>query len=258
MAESKEHQTQNGPETQSTSSVTLDLWSLWAAIGVIVSYLLYLWLTWRLDPTQMLQMGGPGQFATDLHKRLPVILGTLAVIALLTGFMSLLVYRRARAYAIIGILVALPAIGSLSMSISAGIKAARVTRVNLDARRLEMALRQYDGEYVTMYSPQILASTNNKQLVAILSGNPSAADASLNPKRISFLPGRSAALQDGQLMDPWGSPYRVILSTNDAQAFSFRTAKGEQVTHRNLIWSLGPNRRDEAAEGDDIVNILHW
>jgi len=59
-----------------------------------------------------------------------------------------------------------------------------------------------------------------------------------NPRRITFFaPNPKRTQSDGQLTDPWGTPYQI------------KTADREQL----LLRSAGPNRRfDESPNGDDI------
>lgn len=90
------------------------------------------------------------------------------------------------------------------------------------------ALKAYATEYG--YS----LTGNPVQMFAALRGN--------NQRKIIFFEVRSDRFNaQGELIDPWDTPYRFDLSKPDAPR----------------IWSCGPNRKDEGgAEGSD--DIVSW
>ena len=86
--------------------------------------------------------------------------------------------------------------------------------------------------YFTEYNEALTG--NNAQVMTVLRGE--------NARKIVFF---DAHPQDynsqGELIDPWGTPYRFDLSKPDAPR----------------VWSCGPNRKDEdGAEGSD--DIVSW
>jgi len=56
-------------------------------------------------------------------------------------------------------------------------------------------------------------------------------------------------LQTGVIVDPWGSPIHVQLPPLPVGSDSTRTLDLPRV----VLWSSGPNRRDELGAGDDIL-----
>lgn len=68
----------------------------------------------------------------------------------------------------------------------------------------------------------------------------------------------------GELIDPWGTPYCFAVDSNGdgtTEIFGYSCDYyGREVYTRKtidqpyLIWSIGPNRRDELGEEDDICS----
>jgi type II secretory pathway pseudopilin PulG len=101
-----------------------------------------------------------------------------------------------------------------------------------EARSFVIALHNATKTYATEYGSPVSGSP--VQILATLRGN--------NPRSIVFFdtaPSRFNA--QGELIDPWGTPYRFDLS-NPKQP---------------RVWSCGPNRKDEnGAEGSD--DVVSW
>lgn len=58
-----------------------------------------------------------------------------------------------------------------------------------------------------------------------------------NPRRLDYVVARLREMNAaGEFIDPWGTPYRI------------------QTAPEPRAYSCGPNRRDEAGEGDDICS----
>jgi hypothetical protein len=77
----------------------------------------------------------------------------------------------------------------------------------------------------------------------------------INPERKVFLelrpaaPGRSGLRPDGDFLDPWGSPYQVILDVNgDNICEILETRFGSALSTRVAVWSYGPDRRSDTVD----------
>jgi hypothetical protein len=86
--------------------------------------------------------------------------------------------------------------------------------------------------YFTEYNEPLTGS--NAQVMTVLRGQ--------NARKIIFFDTRPQGYNSqGELIDPWGTPYRFDLSKSEAPR----------------VWSCGPNRKDEGgAEGSD--DIVSW
>ena len=95
----------------------------------------------------------------------------------------------------------------------------------------------------------------------------SSEDDLLNPRNKSFYGGRKASKNgkggvalnrdgSGELFDPWGNHYRVIMDTNrdDQITPPAWTGLKEPIKQSVIVWSPGPDGKDETA--DD--NIASW
>ena len=82
----------------------------------------------------------------------------------------------------------------------------------------------------------------------------------VNPQRIDFLnapayaPGGSGQTPSGEYLDPWGTPYQMVLDTDfndicDVQNSVYGRLVGEGL----VIWSCGPDRKS-----DTLDDILSW
>jgi type II secretory pathway pseudopilin PulG len=102
----------------------------------------------------------------------------------------------------------------------------------------------------------------NAMLFNVLRGvvEPGTPDAVLNPERKAFItlkPYRSrlsGVNPDGEFLDPWGSPYQVILDGNGDNICEILDAKfGSALGEMVAIWSYGPDRRP-----DTIDDLISW
>jgi hypothetical protein len=103
----------------------------------------------------------------------------------------------------------------------------RRAQARTEAAGLVAAMRLYVTEYGSA------VSGDSAQMVAMLQGQ--------NQRKIVFFEPRTDRINaNGELIDPWGAPYRFDLSR-----------PGEP-----RIWSCGPDRKDDggAAGSDDIVS----
>jgi hypothetical protein len=86
-----------------------------------------------------------------------------------------------------------------------------------------------------------------------------------NPDMINFAEGIIGRRTiNGQIVDPWDSPYNICIDTNDDGIVEIdrhysRCEDGPSLEHDNVqvgapiaIWSNGPNKKDDLGLGDDI------
>ena len=111
-------------------------------------------------------------------------------------------------------------------------------------------------------------SYTNDNLMSVLIGTEVVKpDAMINPRNIVFFSGRRAGESrkggvavhpDGthELFDPWGNHYRIIMDTNGDDQINAPSWTGlkEPIKRSVIVWSPGPDGKDEAA--DD--NIISW
>lgn len=73
----------------------------------------------------------------------------------------------------------------------------------------------------------------------------------LNPKMLNYVDINESCYHNGEYLDPWGSPYNLLLESN-------KTCKsiihGSVVETHVKIWSNGRNKKNEFGEGDDICS----
>ena len=81
-----------------------------------------------------------------------------------------------------------------------------------------------------------------------------------NPHRIVFLelepsgPGTSGVDRNGDFLDPWGTPYQVVVDTDaNGVCTSENTVHGMGVGLGFITWSCGPDRRSDTPD-----DILSW
>lgn len=80
-----------------------------------------------------------------------------------------------------------------------------------------------------------------------------------NPRRIEFLrageftPGRAGLDEHGDFLDPWGTPYQVVLDTDmNGVCDVADSIYGGGIDGGMLVWSCGPDRKSDT--GDDVVS----
>lgn len=82
----------------------------------------------------------------------------------------------------------------------------------------------------------------------------------LNPNRIEFMRvsrsgrGRSGLNEAGEFLDPWGSPYQIVLDTDMNNICTLaHSIYPNQVGVGVVVWSYGPDRQSDTAQ-----DILSW
>lgn len=155
---------------------------------------------------------------------------------------------------IIGILCALllPAIGG-------AIRQAKKSQAKEEEKSIEIAIRHYLTEYGKLPSSATGGDTtpNNYDIIYTLISTNAGANASyaMNPKRIPFLelPTRKNARDgSGNLCDPWGTPYVIVLDTS----YDNSVTDPYGVTYSGIcvIVSAGPDKSLTTA-GDNVVSL---
>lgn len=123
-----------------------------------------------------------------------------------------------------------------------------------DVNNLRNAIKAFKIEYG--YYPvdaAHLPDVNLKAILPVLLGDPDSEMANkLNTNGVNYwgdIPARR--MVDGHYLDPWGSPFNLMLMTNNT---SRQTIKGNIVYDNVAVWSNGKNRKNEFGEGDDICS----
>lgn len=73
----------------------------------------------------------------------------------------------------------------------------------------------------------------------------------LNHRGIRFLDVAVDRMQEGEFLDPWGTPYQIRFPD---VGFDFVKIDGTIIDAPVAVWSVGRNRKDEAGRGDDIAS----
>lgn len=88
-------------------------------------------------------------------------------------------------------------------------------------------------------------------------GNP---DHAVNPRVVTYLepptaePNRSGVNKQGDWLDPWGTPYQVVVDTDlNYTCFIDRSTYPPQIGFGMIVWSCGPDRISETED-----DILSW
>ena len=147
----------------------------------------------------------------------------------------------------------------------------QLRRVATDFGVIVSAIDRYYNEYRTwpsLYMGQegdtrYGADRPNAEVLRVLraeagAGNP---EHIANPNRIAFLPlllereGLNREMGgEGDYLDPWGSPYQVVLDTDANQScFAEGSGYGLQPDQDLLVWSCGPDRVSDTKD-----DILAW
>ena len=147
----------------------------------------------------------------------------------------------------------------------------------LQARHSAIELRKAIGTYSTEYrrfpvretgpgGGDLETNSGSKLMNVLLGSDKEAEPGGLNTRRRSFFSGRKASDGDkprngiayesgggGVLYDPWGNLYKLIIDTSRDERCTDPSQPGETVAQDSLVWSLGPDGKDDRGEGDDIV-----
>jgi len=71
---------------------------------------------------------------------------------------------------------------------------------------------------------------------------------------LPYRPGRSGINAAGEFLDPWGTPYQIVLDTDlNAVCDILDSAHGAGIQRGMVVWSCGPDRISDTAD-----DILSW
>ena len=143
------------------------------------------------------------------------------------------------------------------------------------AQHTAMQLKQAITTYFTEYSRYPVKTSgggagdvqilSDRGLMDVLLGSDNeTGKGGLNPRKISFFSGRKAkggkggvklsGNGGGELFDPWGEYYRLILDTNRNDRVRDPSEGGqESIPQSVIVWSSGIDTEDEEGNGDDVV-----
>ena len=150
-------------------------------------------------------------------------------------------------------------------------KKARESQAQHTAMQLKQAITTYFTEY-SRYPVDTTPGASADQEVesdkilmdVLLASDGESARGGLNPRKISFFSGRKAKGKKGgvelsndgggELYDPWGEHYKVILDTNrNDRVKDPSEGGGETIPQSVIVWSSGIDRIDEQGDGDDVA-----
>ncbi len=148
---------------------------------------------------------------------------------------------------------------------------------NLQARHSAIELRKAIGTYTTEYrrfpvretglgGTDLETDSGSKLMNVLLGSDKEAGPGGLNTRRQSFFSGRKASDGakprngvvyesggGGVLYDPWGNVYKLIIDTSRDERCTDPSEPGETVAQESLVWSFGPDGKDDRGKEDDIV-----
>ena len=137
-----------------------------------------------------------------------------------------------------------------------GMMAAKKTVSRQRALAIKVGIEQYRIEYqrwpTTDDAPEadFFEGEEYDRLASALCAVGSGEDlAIVNPKKIVYL---EANLEEEPLGDYWGNPFGILIDHDDDG--EVLTADGTVVHEAVLVWSLGPNGKDEGGAGDDLIS----
>ena len=146
--------------------------------------------------------------------------------------------RTSRGFTLVELLVVIAILGILMSLVMAGAQAARrrgaIAKGKSAIAALETAISMYQGD-MGDYPP-----SGNEALVKALQDDPNKPD-----WQGPYMEFKHDELKDGEYIDPWGKPYTYVSSTDGSP-------EHRQTSYD--LYSLGPNGKDDAGAGDDLVN----
>lgn len=146
----------------------------------------------------------------------------------------------------------------------------RLSMAKQDIATLQTAILRYHREYGTWPAESTPGDADirygvrrsNAGLMRVLRSELQQDEerAGLNPQRMIFIEvepyreGLSGLNSRGEFLDPWGTPYQVVLDSNyDGAAQVEESAYGRLSGMGVLVWSYGPDRKSETPD-----DLLSW
>ena len=186
--------------------------------------------------------------------------------------------RRQRGFTLMELLVVMTIIAilaALSVPVAnAVMKRARLMR----ATHMALELRKAVGTYSAEYGRYPVARDNGSQsardaevetdqalMNVLLASDEASGPGGLNPRGLPFISANRASSDrnprdgmvytptgGGTLYDPWGNLYRLIIDVDRNNRC--KVPSGDGVVAKDvLVWSLGPNGKDDRGGGDDVI-----
>lgn len=123
-----------------------------------------------------------------------------------------------------------------------------------DVNNLRNAIKAFKIEYG--YYPvdaAHLADAKLQTVLPVLLAKPNSEMANkLNTNGVNYLGNiPTRRMNDGAYLDPWGSPFNLMLTTNNIPE---QTINGHIVCDNVAIWSNGKNKTNDWGKGDDICS----
>ena len=148
----------------------------------------------------------------------------------------------------------------------------------LSAKHMALELRKAVGTYSAEYNRYPIAGDNASSsagdaevesdralMDVLLASEDASGPRGLNPRAESFFSANKTASAEnprdgvvytpaggGTLYDPWGNLYRLIIDVDRNGRCKLPSGDGV-VGKEVLVWSLGPNGKDERGHGDDVI-----
>jgi hypothetical protein len=123
----------------------------------------------------------------------------------------------------------------------------------LDIKNLLSAVEQYENQYhhLPIVDLGIERQSNSKVASVLTARFDQALVVNINSNKIEFLKWPTNRMGNGQMLDPWNTPYNFAFRVDGSAIFKVNT---NVVNGDVAIWSNGPNRKDEGGGGDDIAS----
>jgi len=184
---------------------------------------------------------------------------------------------KVRAFTLVELLVVMVIVAILASAVLPVSNAVMRKVRALQARHNAIELRKAIGAYSTEYrrfpvrdlgqnGADLETDSDSKLMNVLLASDKEAGLGGLNTRRRSFFSGRKASEGDkprngidyesgggGALYDPWGNLYQLIIDTSRDERCSDPSEPGETVAQDVLVWSIGPDGKDDRGEGDDVA-----
>ena len=233
-------------DEKSNKGAPLDLWALWSGVVALVCYLLFLWIQNAMQPKNLLAYGPPisGDLVPGFRSMTQWGMAIFSLVGIITGFIGLFAFRCSRALAVIGLLISLPLATLTAFAVVHARDTAKVSGAHIEMTWIMRAVEHAQTGGKPFGGQSFLPITNsNAELMKVLTGS------AMEP----FFRLRSNHMVSGEYVDPWGEPYRFQMEKDD----DFEITVGTNTFKGNIVvWSSGPNKKNEYGSGDDIVKIL--
>lgn len=153
--------------------------------------------------------------------------------------------------------------GLLFPAVGSALKTAKRAKAQQMAQSIESAVMLYMNDYngklpiASGYgSPdKFYQGGESKEIMVVLmaiNADPNSGHI-LNPKRKVFLDTDQAS-DDGELLDPWGTQYGIILDLNFDGKITYENKSGESHRKKVVVVSAGPDK-DMTKTSDNIANV---